>query len=142
MPGKYQASPPTGQEGDIRTDKHDQSNNKYSREAYAPKYEDNDAEVAKVEHRYGYTNIVAAAPTTTVVKASAGFLHAINFTAVANGVITIYDNTAGSGTLIRTITSPATILQDEVSILFDESFATGLTIVTSGAAQDINVSSR
>lgn len=89
---------------------------------------------------YSYTNITAAAPTTTVVKSGGGFLHAIDFTAAANGVITIYDNTAASGTKIRTITSPATLLQSEQNKVLDIEFTNGLTIVTSGAAQDILVS--
>jgi len=96
--------------------------------------------VLKVEQRFSYTNITTQ--TTTVVKSGPGFLHAIDFTATASGVITIYDNTAGSGTKIRTITSPGTLLQSEVNKILNVNFATGLTIVTSGAAQDIVVSYR
>jgi len=95
-----------------------------------------------VEPVYSYAHITAAAPTTTTIKSGAGTLHAIDFTAVATGVITIYDNTAGSGTIIRIITSPAAILQNEVNKVLDISFTTGLTIVTATAAQDIVVAYR
>jgi hypothetical protein len=58
------------------------------------------------------------------------------------GVIAIYDNTAGSGTLIGTITQPAALLASQVDLAYDVKFSTGLTIVTSGASQDITVSYR
>ena len=95
-------------------------------------------DVTKVEQRFSYLNIVLAAPTTTVVKSGVGFLHAITINkAAATGVITIYDNTAGSGTLIGTITMPATLLANQITLLFDVAFSVGLTIVTATAAQDI-----
>lgn len=78
--------------------------------------------------------------TTTVVKATAGYLRHITFTATANGVITIYNNTAASGEIIRTITSPATLLASHEFIPFNCSFSVGLTIVTATANQDIGVS--
>ena len=93
-----------------------------------------------VEPIYSYTGITAAAPTTTVVKNGAGTLHAIIINqAVATGVITVYDNNAGSGTKIATITQPAVVLSTSYVLLYDVSFATGCTIVTATAAQDITV---
>jgi hypothetical protein len=93
-----------------------------------------------VEPVYSYTGITAAAPTTTVVKNGAGTLHAIIINqAVATGVITVYDNNAGSGTKIATITQPAVVLSTSYVLLYDVSFATGCTIVTATAAQDITV---
>lgn len=84
-----------------------------------------------------YTNIAGAA--TTAVKASAGRLKRITVNkAVASSVITVYDNTAASGTKIATITNPGTLLQNNFTLEFDVRFATGLTIVTS-AADDITV---
>ncbi len=98
-------------------------------------------DVIKVEQRFSYANIVLAAPTTTVVKSGAGFLHSITFNKpVATGVVTIYDNTAASGTLIGTITVPASPMP--VTLFYDAAFTTGLTIVTATAAQDITVSYR
>jgi len=105
--------------------------------------EDAANDLIKVEQRFSYLNIVLAAPTTTVVKSGVGFLHAITINKVAaTGVITIYDNTAGSGTLIGTITMPATLLASQITLLFDVVFSVGLTIVTATAAQDITVSYR
>ncbi len=87
---------------------------------------------------YNFLNITAAAPTTTVVKTGTGVLHTITFNKpAATGVVTIYDNTAGSGTIIATITVPASPMP--VTLKYDASFVTGLTIVTATAAQDITV---
>ena len=96
------------------------------------------------EQGKSFSNITAAAPTTTTVKSSAGHFHTLTINkSAANGVITIYDNTAGSGTLIATITQPAALLSSgPVTVTYDVAFATGLTLVTSGAAQDITVSYR
>jgi hypothetical protein len=88
-----------------------------------------------------YTHVSTA--TTTTVKSGAGFLHALTInTYVASATITIYDNTAASGTKIATITLPSTITGDApITLTYDLVFSTGLTIVTSGAT-DITVSSR
>lgn len=100
-------------------------------------------DVLKVEQRFAYKNITLANPTTTVVKSGPGLLHLItvNKTA-ASGVITCYDNTAGSGTVIATITQPATLLASQISLPYDVAFSVGLTCVTATAAQDITVSYR
>ena len=91
---------------------------------------------------WNYTPITAAAPTTTTVKSSRGVLHSIVInTPVASSVITIYDNTAASGTKIGTITLPATLLTEgPYSALYDVVFTTGLTITTATGASDITVS--
>jgi hypothetical protein len=87
---------------------------------------------------YNGVNITAAAPTTTVVKTGEGILHTITFNKpVATGVITIYDNTSATGTVIGTITIPASPMP--VTLTYDQHFTTGLTIVTATAAQDITV---
>jgi len=87
---------------------------------------------------YNKENITAAAPTTTVVKSGQGILHTITFNKpAATGVVTIYDNTAASGTIIGTITVPAN--PQPVTLHYDATFDTGLTIVTATAAQDITV---
>lgn len=84
-----------------------------------------------------YTNITTA--TTTTVKSGSGTLvRIVNNKKVANGVVTIYDNTAGSGTKIGTITQPASLLDSQQVYEFQVGFATGLTIVTS-AAEDLTV---
>ena len=88
---------------------------------------------------YNYVNITAAAPTTTTIKTGTGVLHTITFNKpVATGVVTVYDNTAGSGTAIATITIPASPMP--VTLVYDATFTVGLTIVSATAAQDITVS--
>lgn len=83
------------------------------------------------------SNITSA--TTTVVKASAGILKRIVVNkAVASAVITIYDNTAASGTLKGTITMPAALLANQFELNYDCICGTGITVVTS-AATDITV---
>lgn len=85
-----------------------------------------------------FANISTA--TTTTVKSGSGTLVAIIINkAVANGVITIYDNTAASGTKIGTVTIGAAVLSDPPTHAeYECQFSTGLTIVTS-AATDITV---
>lgn len=85
-----------------------------------------------------FANITTA--TTTTVRSGKGVLHGITLNKpLGNGVIAIYDNTAGSGTLIGTITYPVTLLSGPVTLTYDVAFATGLTLVTTGT-QDITVS--
>lgn len=82
---------------------------------------------------YAFTNITTA--TTTTVKSGSGFFKALIVNkGVATATITIYDNTAGSGTKIGTITFGAALLSDPGSTVeYCCKFSTGLTIVTSGA---------
>jgi hypothetical protein len=83
-----------------------------------------------------YNNITGQA--TTVVKAGPGMLHSITFnTPVATETVTIFDNTAGSGTKIATITVPASPMP--VTLFYDVRFSIGLTIVTATASSDITV---
>lgn len=84
-----------------------------------------------------YSNITT--DTTTVVKAGSGVLHTITFNQpVATEVVTIFDNTAASGTTIGTITIPASPMP--VTLTYDVRFITGLTILTATAASNITVS--
>lgn len=86
---------------------------------------------------YKFLNIVLAAPTTTVVKSGPGILHTICInTPAATGTVTLYDNTAASGTLIGTITAFAST---NPCFTYDAGFVTGLTIVTATAANDLTV---
>jgi hypothetical protein len=84
-----------------------------------------------------YRNIASA--TTTTVKSGKGILVAIIVNKpVASSTVTIYDNTAGSGTKIGTITQPGTLLESQIVLPYNAQFETGLTIVTS-AADDLTV---
>lgn len=91
-----------------------------------------------LEKSWQFANITTA--TTTTVKAGAGILKSIIFNKrVVSGVITIYDNTAASGTKIGTITLGAALLTDPPqTVNYEVAFGTGLTIVTS-AAEDLTV---
>lgn len=82
----------------------------------------------------GYSNTNIAAATTTTAKSGAGTVHTLNInTGVAAATVTVYDNTAGSGTKIGTYQAAL-----PASYLIDAAFATGLTLVTSGTA-DVSV---
>jgi hypothetical protein len=59
--------------------------------------------------------------------------------AVALGTIALYDGLTSGGTLIGTITMPATLIQSQVVLTYNRQFTTGLTVVTSAASQDITV---
>lgn len=86
-----------------------------------------------------YANITLAAPTDTVVKSNPGVLHAITFNnPVATSVVTLYDNTSATGTVIATITVPADT--EPKTLVYDVAFNTGLTITTATAASNITVS--
>ena len=86
-------------------------------------------DVLKVEQRYAYSYISSA--TTTTVKSGAGFLHAITLGETAAGAITVYDNTAGSGTVIAVLKASIA----EQTFVLNVSFGTGLTIVTAAASK-------
>ena len=87
------------------------------------------------EYRQRFTNITTA--TTTVVKSGAGrLIHIVVNKPVSASSITIYNNTAASGTKIGTITNSTVVTPYFLD--YDARFDTGLTIVTSGA-DDITV---
>lgn len=88
---------------------------------------------------YNYNHILLAAPTTTLVKTGAGILHSITFNKpVATAVVVIYNGIDASGDPIASITVPASPLP--LTLTYDVSFTTGLTIVTTTAASDITIS--
>ena len=85
-----------------------------------------------------YRNITAAA--TTVCKAGSGNLHTITLNNLAaSSVVTIFDNTAGSGTIIGTFTQAAAVSAVPITLTYDVRFNIGLTIVTTNT-NDITVS--
>lgn len=83
-----------------------------------------------------YKNIASA--TTTVLKTGVGTLHdiLINKKGTAGATMTIYDNSAGSGTIIGTFDLTAVNIG---GIDADLDFYTGLTIVTTGATIDVTI---
>jgi hypothetical protein len=105
------------------------------KELYAPGYEDNVANRALVEERLTPTYISTA--TTTTCKSGSGVLGRIVVQGGTTGTIIIYDNTAGSGTIIASFDTTNAL----ASYVFNASFATGCTVVT-GAATKLTVLTR
>lgn len=75
--------------------------------------------------------------TTTVAKTGAGYLTGITVMGGTTGTITIYDNTAASGTILAAFDTTNALAHYPLNA----TFATGLTIVTS-AATKLNVQYR
>lgn len=106
------------------------------------------ADVMMVEQQFSFSNITTNA--TTTVKSGSGMLHNISINnpaliTVANLTMTVYDNTAGSGTKIGTYTVPFGLTtQVPFVISINAKFSTGLTIVTAGptVTADITVAYR
>lgn len=148
MGGKYNASAPTltdGQRGDLQLDA--SANTKVS-QATRIAGEDLTKDLLKVNQVFSATNITTNA--TTTVQTGAGLLHSFTINnpaliSVANLTMTVYDNTAGSGTKIGTYTVPFGLTTAvPFTVNLNASFATGLTIVTAGptVAADITVNYR
>lgn len=95
-------------------------------ELAAPVYEDNTLGKAVVEHRYSYGRVTADGQ----IKASAGFIHTISIAPLTAtptaGLLTIYDNTAESGTIIYSEWIFATTPGH--TIILDVSCATGIYV--------------
>lgn len=110
--------------------------------------EDLTNDVLKVEQRFTYTNITTNA--TTTVKTGSGYVDHITINnpaliTVANLTVTVYDNTAGSGTKVGTWTVPFGLTtQVPFDIPIRMTFSTGLTVVTAGptVTGDLTVGTR
>ena len=89
--------------------------------------DDSTNDVVKTEYQ-GMAATISTA-TTTTVKASAGRIRKIRAVGGTMGTVTIYDNTAGSGTEIVPVVTPA---QGDI-LVEDYTFTQGLTIVTGAA---------
>lgn len=88
-----------------------------------------------VKTQYTGVNVTTG---TNVIATGNGVLHSLTFNKpVATGVITIYNNTAASGTKLATITVPAS--PQPVTLMYDIAFGIGLTIGIATADQDITV---
>lgn len=142
--GKYNASAPTYSDGDRFDAQGDINGNIKSTEATKGAGEDLPTDTLKVEQRFGYgANISTNA--TTVVKNGSGYAYGFTVNnpsvlTVANLVITAYDNTAGSGTIIGIYTvtfAQATLIPFFVPIM--SAFGTGFTLVTSGPTVTGNI---
>ena len=132
QPAIYNSTAPTLTDGNASALNVDSSGNLKNTLATLQAGEDLTNDVTKVEQRFSYLNIVAG-QATTVVKASAGFLRAIIFNgpAASTNTTNVYDHASGAGTIIAT--PLATAVVGPVTVLFDCSFSTGLTIITATA---------
>ena len=89
----------SGTDGDYTPIRTNRAGTVYNQDTTVPVAEDNTIGVIRTEERFSYGRVTADGQ----IKASAGFIHTITFSAtgtVTAGVITVYDNTAESGTVI------------------------------------------
>lgn len=139
LPGGLEIDDPTSlateTEGDIGIPKGDLSARTITTDGTQAAGEDLGNDVLKVEGQFSFNSISTA--TTTTVKSGAGHLRRMVIAGGTLGDVTIYDNTAASGTVIQAAATPAS----GAVILEDLDFATGLTVVTA-AATVINTSYR
>lgn len=86
---------------------------------------------------YSYAHATVSAGTT--VKATSGVLHSVTInTAVAAGVLTLFDNTTATGTTIAVVS----IATFQGTLTFDISFLTGLSYIIVGATADVTITWR
>ena len=86
-------------------------------------------DVLRVEPRNTSTYISTA--TTTTCATGVGTLHTITVEGGTAGTIIVYDNTAGSGTILASFDSTNAL----ETYTFDVAFSTGCTVVTSAATK-------
>lgn len=88
---------------------------------------------------YQYLNITGQA--TTLVRTGNGVLHTVCFNKpTATETVAMYDGVSAAGTLMGTITIPASPMP--VCLTYDVAYGAGLTFVTATASSDITVSYR
>lgn len=134
---QYSASPETLSDGEYSNQQCDATGNAKVTIAGKLAGEDLINDVTKTEQRFIRTNVLA----DNLVKSGAGFLHSISFSqsdaAPTAGTITIYDNTAESGTILYQECFTTTVFRG-FSIIIDAAFSTGLYVGFSTTA-DVNV---
>jgi hypothetical protein len=132
--GEYNATPPTVTDGQALTLQIDSNGN--LRVSQASRLDPVNDAITTYAYGHSYTNIVTN--TTTTVKTGAGVIKAITLNnpsliTVANLTVTVYDNTAGSGTKIGTLTFPfGSTTAMPLRVTYESAFTTGLTLVTAG----------
>lgn len=90
--------------------------------------------IALLPQSYSHKRVSGA--TTVTVKSGAGVLKRITINRQTNGKYTVYDNTAGSGTVLAIISSVNGV--SPVTLDYELAFSTGLTVVTTGANTDLS----
>jgi len=87
-----------------------------------------------IQNAFSYTyNNITTSTTTTLSTQGPGILHAITINTLPTGAatVTIFDSATGAGTKIGTIVPTATTILGD--LLYDVTYTTGLTIVTTAA---------
>jgi len=83
-----------------------------------------------------YTPLNITATGTNAIRTGGGLLHGVTInTTAASAVLTLYNNTAGSGSKIATINCAA----GQNSLVYDATFDVGLTAVMSGGNADVTL---
>jgi hypothetical protein len=134
---QYKSSAPTVTDGDYYAAQADINGN--TKVYLATKIDNVNDSITAYPFGHSYAHISTA--TTTTVKSGAGVLHniSVNTLGTVASTCTVYDNTAGSGTIIAVINT----LSLSGAFVLDVAFSTGLTLVTTGTvAPDITVSYR
>lgn len=134
---KVNVTSPTFTDGDRADLQGDINGFLKNREQYAPVYENNVTGKAEVEHKYTNARVTADGQ----VKASAGFVHTVTLSAtgaVTAGVITLYNNTAESGTVLWSGT--AQVAMNPVTIILDVEASTGLYVGYDGTVANVATS--
>lgn len=126
-PANYNVTPVTRVDGEPSALEVDVNGNVKTTAATLGAGEDLTNDVLKVEQRYSNFNISTA--TTTTVLSGSGYVDEIICIGGTLGNVTIYDNTAASGTILLPTVTPVAggVLLKHVT------FSTGLTIVTAAA---------
>lgn len=125
--GVYTSTAPTLDNGDINAVQLDSSANTLVSLGTKIAGENLVTDVLKVSQESSFNRITTA--TTTVCKSGAGAIIGIYVEVITTGIITVYDNTAASGTIV-------TIIPAGLPIGFNCIFATtntGVTVVTAAA---------
>lgn len=92
---------------------------------------------------YNYTYISSANSTTTINPGGPGILGMITLDTPASGtVITAFDGTVASNTVIAKITLPGIATMAPATLIFGIRYQTGLTVQETGATTTLTVSSQ
>lgn len=139
MPLEYNANPPALNDGQqLVNPQGDNTGNTRVTLGTEIAGEDRTNQRLRIYEPNGYTHLNALG--TTTIKSGAGTLRGvtINTKGATANTCTIYDNTAGSGTVIAVIDTT----REQAFYPFDVQFGTGLTIVlAAGTSADITVAS-
>jgi hypothetical protein len=124
----------SGTDGDYTPLRTNRAGTVYNQDTTAPVYENNTSGKAIVEENYSTTRVTADGQ----IKASAGYVRHISFSAtgtVTAGVITLYNNTAESGTVIWSGT--VQVGTAPVTVPINADLATGIYVGYDGTVANV-----